>query len=113
MSLAARASCAVVFTVLAAGAVIAQPVAGSPRPQPQSAVELPYQSTFDGYRRFSDEKVGSWREANDNVGRIGGWREYAKEAQQGDGGAQAAPKNSSGTAPAPAARDPHAGHGKH
>lgn len=113
MSPAARATCAVVFTMLAAGAVTAQPVAASPATQPQSAVELPYQSAFDGYRRFSDEKVGSWREANDNVGRIGGWREYAKEAQQGDGGAPAAPKNSSGTAPAPAARDPHAGHGKH
>lgn len=111
MSAAARAACAVVFTLLGTGAVIAQPVAGSPGPQPGSAVELPYQSAFEGYRRFSDEKVGSWREANDNVGRIGGWREYAKEAQRPDSSAPAPTPGTSGTAPA--ARDPHAGHGKH
>jgi hypothetical protein len=78
-----------------------------------ASADLSYRSAMEGYQRFSDEKVGSWREANDNVGRIGGWREYAKEAQQGDGSAQAAPKNSSGTTPAPATRDPHAEHGKH
>jgi hypothetical protein len=55
--------------------------------------ELTYRSAFEGYRRYTDEPVVSWKETNDNVGRIGGWRAYAKEAS-GD----------------PAA-DPHAGHG--
>lgn len=39
----------------------------------------PYASAFDGYRRFDDQKVQPWREANDTVGRIGGWRAYARE----------------------------------
>lgn len=73
-----------------------------------------YRSTFEGYQPFSDEKVGSWRESNDTVGRIGGWRAYAKEARQ--------QPEQSGTAPTAAPRapaktqelttDPHAGHGK-
>ena len=110
MSAAARAACGVVFMASAASAVTAQPVTGSS--PSQAPIELHYQSTFEGYRRFSDEKVGSWREANDNVGRIGGWREYAKEAQQPDAGAAGA-KSPAGTGAAPATRDPHAGHEKH
>lgn len=58
-----------------------------------------YQSAFEGYRRFEDEKVQSWREANDNVGRIGGWQSYAREAA-----GQVTPQ-------APAASTP--GHSKH
>jgi hypothetical protein len=52
-----------------------------------------YRSPFEGYRRYADEPLVSWKEANDNVGRIGGWRAYAQEV--------------SGNA----AADPHAGHG--
>ena len=40
-----------------------------------------YQSAFEGYRRYDDQPVGSWREANDLVGRIGGWQAYAREGQ--------------------------------
>ena len=61
---------------------------------------LIYESSFAQYRRLSDEKLISWREANDAVARIGGWRVYAREAQQ--------------AAPAPAASAPkpsmHDGH---
>lgn len=31
-----------------------------------------YESVFTGYRAYSDEKLQSWREVNDEVGRIGG-----------------------------------------
>lgn len=34
------------------------------------------------YRRFTEQPVGSWREANETVNRIGGWRAYAREASQ-------------------------------
>ena len=89
----------------------------------------PYRSALEGYQRYSDEPVQPWRESNDNVGKIGGWRVYAREAQ----GAPAAPAASSkepaaGSSPpaattpltpltpvnpvAPVAADPHAGHGK-
>ncbi|MBA2673794.1 hypothetical protein, partial [Ramlibacter sp.] len=53
---------------------------------PVAANDLSFRSTFEGYRAFTEEKVVPWREANDNVRRIGGWREYAKEA--GRAGAQ-------------------------
>ncbi len=59
---------------------------------------------LDGYQPYTDEKIQSWKEANDSVGRIGGWRAYAREAQQ----VQQTPA-ASGAAGQP---DPHAGHGK-
>jgi len=43
-----------------------------------------YRSAFDEYRKHSEQKVESWKRANDDVGRIGGWRTYAREAQQPD-----------------------------
>lgn len=39
-----------------------------------------YDSSFARYRPNADVEVGSWRDANDNVGRIGGWRVYGREA---------------------------------
>ncbi len=44
-------------------------------------------SAFEGYRRFTDAPPTDWRSANETVGRIGGWRAYAREAQ----GAESAP----------------------
>lgn len=73
-----------------------------------------YQSAFEGYQAYSDDKLLPWKESNDTVGKIGGWRVYAREAQ----GAQAAPATEAGSATSPpaagvpAAADPHAGHGK-
>ena len=90
---------------------------------------LSFRSALHGYQKFTDEKVGSWRDANDNVGRIGGWREYAKEAQGGQGqsdhgahgsaapaaqGASNAPaQDGQTTAPARPAGAGAGGHGKH
>ncbi|MEO5843876.1 MAG: hypothetical protein ABIQ33_03450 [Caldimonas sp.] len=83
-----------------------------------------YRSAFDGFRRYADEPVGSWRNANDTVGRVGGWRIYAREAQgtgaaDGPSGMQmqpverAAAKQPAASSPAPAAAPAkrHAGHG--
>jgi hypothetical protein len=56
-------------------------------------------SALARYRSAGEVKVGSWREANDAVTRIGGWRVYAREAAQ----AEVAP------APAPAASQPLGG----
>ncbi len=44
----------------------------------------PYQSALDGYKPYTEEKTGNWKEANDLSARIGGWRAYAKEAAQGE-----------------------------
>ncbi|MBY0237618.1 MAG: hypothetical protein K2W93_21745, partial [Burkholderiaceae bacterium] len=45
---------------------------------------LVYSSVLQGYRPNVEVEVGAWKGINDNVGRIGGWRVYAKEARQPD-----------------------------
>ena len=68
---------------------------------------LAFESTLSRYKPMTDQTLGSWREANDTVTRIGGWRSYLKESQAPDVTAtppQAAPQT-------PAAPNPHAGHG--
>lgn len=61
-------------------------------------IRLQYTSAIDGYKPYADAPVQPWRESNDQAGRIGGWRAYAKEIQ--------------GAAPAKdaAVTDPHTGH---
>ena len=75
-------------TLLAALTAHAQPAATAARPDPldpkASVPALSYVSSFSRYRLLGDEKPVSWRDANDNVTRIGGWRVYAREAQQPD-----------------------------
>jgi hypothetical protein len=70
-----------------------------------------YASPIADYLPFVDEKVSSWKAANDKVGQIGGWRAYAKEAQQPDNMPTPTQKSpnlpSSSDAMKP---DPHAGH---
>ena len=41
----------------------------------------PVRSAFNGYRAYNNEEVSNWKAANENVARIGGWREYARQAQ--------------------------------
>ncbi len=78
---------AVAAAALLAAAAQAQPQpkgAAPARPDPldpKAAVPaLAYRSAFDGYRAATVPEVGSWPQANDTVGRIGGWRAYAREA---------------------------------
>lgn len=71
---------------------------------------LAFESTLSRYKPMTDQKLGSWREANDTVTRIGGWRSYLKESQVPD--ATTAPPQASPLTPvAPVAPNPHAGHG--
>ena len=64
---------------------------------------------------MTDETVGSWREANDNVGRIGGWRTYLREAQQPDAPASAPTTGKPAPTDRPAREMPagHQGHKMH
>ncbi|MEO8103593.1 MAG: hypothetical protein ABI790_13785 [Betaproteobacteria bacterium] len=39
-----------------------------------------YRSPFHDYRGLGEDKLIPWKQANDEVGRIGGWRVYAREA---------------------------------
>lgn len=51
----------------------------------------PPASAFESYKPYTDEPIGNWKSANDTAARIGGWREYAKQAQ----GMESKPKNMS------------------
>lgn len=56
------------------------------RPDPaDSKASVPsvvYRSELAGYRPYAEQSVGSWREANEAVNRVGGWRAYAREARE-------------------------------
>jgi hypothetical protein len=64
----------------------AQPTPRANRPDPLNAqADVPtlrYESSLKPAAKAAEDKPISWREANDNVARIGGWRVYAREAQQ-------------------------------
>lgn len=84
----------------------AQPASSSAKSDPQDAkASVPpvlYQSSLSNYRAFADERLMSWKEANDNVGRIGGWRAYAKEAQEPAG--ESMPPRANTSVPADSAK---------
>ena len=77
---------AAAIVLLPAWASDAQPEAAPVRPDPLDAKAevspLTYTSTLGRYRAAGEVEVGSWREANDTVTRIGGWRAYTREASQ-------------------------------
>ena len=119
MFTAARPKWALVLVGIAAAApAFGQSVgAAAQTGSPASPVELTYRSPLETYKRFTDEKVGSWRDANDTVGRIGGWRAYAKEGQQAEPGSSSPASTGTPSSPARApaaapAANPHEGHGK-
>lgn len=104
--------------LLFAAALAALPVlAAQPSPatnpaSPDAPVrQSAYESAFAGYRTYQDEKPASWREVNDEVGRIGGQAGIFGGA--GHAG-HSSPKPS--TNPPPAAskpkQAPHSMHGK-
>lgn len=39
-----------------------------------------FQSVLEGYQSYQDQPTGDWKKVNDEVGAIGGWREYARQA---------------------------------
>ena len=63
----------------------ASPSQSTPPPaaasQPAASV---FRSAFEGYQPYTEQKMAPWKQANENVGQIGGWREYAREASQPD-----------------------------
>lgn len=91
------------FVAVAAVALTAhaEPTSRPRKPDPldpkASVPALRYASPFKTAREPGTAAPLAWREANDNVARIGGWRSYAREAQapepaaapQGHGGPKA------------------------
>lgn len=94
-------ACALIAAAWATAPTLAQPrppaTAAStvPRADPMDAqAEVPtlvHESAFLRYRRLGADRPLGWREANDTVGRIGGWRTYAREAQAPTGAGSAPP----------------------
>lgn len=81
------------LTLATAGPALAQPPPHE-TPKPANGPSFGVSSTnsalpalldadkvFSSYRSYADQELTSWREANDEVGRIGGWQAYAREAQ--------------------------------
>lgn len=86
--------------------VHAQPVSHqaptAPAKAPSTTFFSSYLSIFTDYQPYKEQPLLPWREVNDNVGKIGGWRFYAREAQQPE---TDKPARSDPTV------DDHAGHG--
>lgn len=93
-----------------------QPSAGKSLEQ---AMPIPkFVSVLGLYQGFKEEAISPWRASNDLVGKIGGWREYAKEAHSADAPATpstpSTPSSSSNSSvPAPKAHGHHGHHGHH
>ena len=92
-----------------------RPEAADPR---AATVPLVHRSALSSYRRTGgeDPPATAWREANDTVGRIGGWRAYAREAQAGASTAPSAsspPANASAPPSTSALPARPAGHSHH
>ena len=96
-----------------AAALIWLPAVAVARPDPlDPAAPVPpltHSSALTAAPSLSETPVGSWRDANDTVNRIGGWRAYAREAREPE-----APPPAPNSAPAPVAPGkPAAGHSHH
>jgi hypothetical protein len=93
---------------------MAAPAAADPKAEVPPVV---YRSVFGGHRSDAGQGPGSWRELNDTVGRIGGWRAYAREAQAAPPVAAPAAASSPEAAPrppvAPSAPSGRGGHDHH
>ena len=101
---------AVLFAPVAAPVALAQPTstpAASAAPATAEGTGLAYRSAFDGYRGFTDQPVGSWRQANDDAGRSGGG--HGSAMATGHGGMQMGPAASAPVA-LPKAPAGHSGH---
>ena len=112
------------FTLSAASLLIsisfaqAQPRAADPLNAQASVPPSVHESAFAQYWRLSEVPVGSWRDANDTVSRIGGWRAYAREARQPGSSASTPPPAAAASAaptskpsqPEPAMPQGHNGH---
>ena len=94
--------------VIACGVLAAAigPVALSATPDPaiEKSVVPPviYRSPFHDYRGLGEDKLIPWKQANDEVGRIGGWRVYAREARDPAIPATSSPQATPSPAEAPA-----------
>jgi hypothetical protein len=106
--------------LLSSSLAVAQPVstdgAAVPNAAAPAAFQLQYFSVFTHYQSFREQPLNSWQETNDNVGKIGGWRFYARDAQLPDTGASADETRPGAKEKQPSGpierSDQHPGHGR-
>ena len=102
----------------------ASTAAPDPTDEKNTVPPVLYQSPFRDYRPLGEDKLIPWKAANDEVGRIGGWRTYAKEAQDAAASVNPAAPATPAKAPPSPAKPPvmeapakpkpgHEGHGQH
>src|SRR5512145_912486 len=74
----------VVFLVLAAAAVGITGAQSGGRPDPADpsvpGTSLRYESAFEGYQDVQDRKLAPWKDANEEMGRLGGHSGHADSA---------------------------------
>ena len=125
---------AIVITVARAASVTAalslsasSIAAPDPTDEKNTVPPVLYLSPFRDYKPLGEDKAIPWKAANDEVGRIGGWRAYAKEAQDAAASVKpatpVAPATPAKTTPSPAkspvmeapakSKPGHEGHGQH
>lgn len=78
-------ACALLVCFSASVAIAEEPVADDQSQKgdrSEPALVIQYSSVFDDYIPFDEIPDIGWKEANDNVGQIGGWRAYAKLVQE-------------------------------
>lgn len=68
------------FIALVVGVAAGTSWAGGAPPTLADRSELEHRSAFTNYQSFKDEPVGSWREANDKMLRLGGHMGHLSEA---------------------------------
>lgn len=90
--------------VLPLGLGLCIPAVGADDPSNAAAPvpQVVYVSPLPGVAAATPQRVGSWRDANDLTGRIGGWRAYAREAQDRSSGAATPPAALTAPSTAPA-----------
>ena len=83
--------------------VHAQSTPSDPAQRDALAPEMAYESAFRSYRPYREEDLGSWREVNDEVGRVGGHVGMFRSA--GHGAKEQEPMKPPAAAPASRAQD--------
>jgi hypothetical protein len=88
-----------VFGVLAVDAAAQQPPATAVRAADPAAQVPPasYRSAFEGYVPYREQPLASWREVNDEVGRVGGHVGVFRGAGHGAHGQSMPAKPAAGT----------------
>lgn len=110
LAIAYGATASMVAIPVAHGQVPLRPDTAAAKKMDTPAV--PYASAFNGYRKFEDQPVASWREANDLVHQLGGWKAFAggKVPDAPAAAAAAGEPFKTSPPPGPPAGGGHAGH---